>query len=75
MPDPYFARESQWVPFIRQTLKVDTKTILVGHSSGCNAIMRLLEHEKVLGVVLVCASYSDQGSDDEKASEYFDRPW
>ena len=75
MPDPHAARESRWVPFIRQTLKVDEKTILVGHSSGCNAIMRLLEHEKVLGVVLVAAAHTDLGSEDEKASEYFNRPW
>lgn len=75
MPDPYAARESQWLPFIRDTLKIDEKTILIGHSSGCEAIMRLLEKDKVRGIILVAACHTDLGSDDEKASEYYNRPW
>lgn len=30
MPDPYHARESIWVPFMRETLKCDASTIIVG---------------------------------------------
>lgn len=75
MPDPYAARESHWLPFIRNTLKVDEKTILIGHSSGCEAIMRLLEKDKVRGIILVAACHTDLGSEDEKASEYYNRPW
>jgi predicted alpha/beta hydrolase family esterase len=75
MPDPHGARESQWVPFIRNTLKVDEKTILIGHSSGCEAIMRLVEKEKVRGVILVAACHTDLGDENERASEYFNRPW
>ena len=59
IPDPHAARESYWVPFTSQTLKVDEKTILIGHSSGCAAILRLLEEDKVRGVVLVAAGRTD----------------
>ena len=75
MPDPHGARESIWLPFIREKLKFDEQTILVGHSSGCQAIMRLLENDKVLGVVLVAACHTDLDDDNEKASEYYNRPW
>jgi uncharacterized protein len=75
MPDPHGARESQWVPFIRQVLQVDEKSILIGHSSGCEAIMRLVENQKVRGIVLVAAAHTDLGDENEKRSEYFDRPW
>jgi predicted alpha/beta hydrolase family esterase len=75
MPDPHAARESRWVPFIRNTLKVDDKTILIGHSSGCEAIMRLLEKDKVRGVILVAACHTDLGDENERASEYYNRPW
>ena len=75
MPDPHGARESLWVPFIRESLKVDEKTILIGHSSGCEAIMRLLEKDRVRGVILVAACHTDLGDANERASEYFDRPW
>ncbi|XP_037050018.1 serine hydrolase RBBP9-like [Bradysia coprophila] len=75
MPDPHAARESQWLPFIRDTLKFDEKTILIGHSSGCEAIMRLLEKDKVRGIILVAACHTDLGDENERASEYYNRPW
>ncbi|UJR24808.1 hypothetical protein I4U23_006183 [Adineta vaga] len=75
MPDPHAARESYWLPFIRDTLKSDEKTILVGHSSGCEAIMRLIEKDKVRGVILVAACHTDLGDENERASEYYNRPW
>jgi predicted alpha/beta hydrolase family esterase len=75
MPDPHAARESQWLPFIRNTLKIDDKTILIGHSSGCEAIMRLLEQDKVRGIILVAACHTDLDNEGERASEYYNRPW
>ena len=74
MPDPFASRESYWVQFIRQTLKVDEKTILVGHSSGCAAILRLLEKDKVRGVILVAAGRTDLDDEEDKDSEYYNRP-
>ena len=55
MPDPFAPRESYWVPFIRRALKADEKTILVGHSSGRAATLRLLENDKVRSVIPVAA--------------------
>ena len=40
MPDPVGAKESVWVPFMRETLKVGADTVVVGHSSGALAAMR-----------------------------------
>jgi predicted alpha/beta hydrolase family esterase len=40
MPDPYVARRDVWLPFIHKELGCDENTILIGHSSGAEAIMR-----------------------------------
>jgi len=74
-PDNYLARESYWVPFLKNTLKVDEETVLIGHSSGAIAAMRLAETDKLLGTVLVGAYHTDLGISTEKQSGYFDRPW
>ena len=75
MPDPYDAKEKIWIPFIRNELKADENTLLIGHSSGAEAAMRLLETDKLGGVILVSACYTDLGSENEKLSGYYDRPW
>ena len=75
MPDPNVARESIWLPFIRDVLKADERTIVVGHSSGAEAAMRLIEETTVLGVVLVSACHTDLGEPNEAASGYYSRPW
>jgi len=75
MPDPYVARESAWIPFIHNTLKVDEDTVVIGHSSGALAAMRLIEKTPVYGTILVAAAHTDLGDENERASGYFDRPW
>ncbi len=40
MPDPYVARRSIWLPFIKDKLGCNEHTLLIGHSSGAEAIMR-----------------------------------
>lgn len=74
-PDSYLARESYWVPFLRDNLKADEQSILVGHSSGAIAAMRLAETDKLLGSVLVGAYHTDLGMSTEKESGYFNRLW
>ena len=43
MPDPYEAKQSIWLPFMRDVLKADESSIIVGHSSGAEAAMRYAE--------------------------------
>jgi pimeloyl-ACP methyl ester carboxylesterase len=54
---------------------VDSETVLVGHSSGAIAAMRLAETHAILGSVLVGAYHTHLGMGTEKLSGYFDRPW
>lgn len=74
-PDADLARESYWIPFLRDNIKVDHETILVGHSSGAIAAMRFAEQYPILGSVLVGAYHTDLGMETEKLSGYFSRPW
>jgi predicted alpha/beta hydrolase family esterase len=74
-PDSDLARESFWLPFLLNELKADENSILVGHSSGAIAAMRLAEKQKILGSVLVGTYHTDLGIEKEKQSGYFDRPW
>ncbi len=74
-PDPVLARESYWIPFLRDELKVDKDTVLVGHSSGAIAAMRFAEQYQILGSVLVGTYYTHLNVESEKQSGYFDRPW
>jgi len=74
-PDPDLARESYWIPFLHNEIKVDHDTILVGHSSGAIAAMRFAERYPILGSVLVGAYHTDLGIEKEKLSGYFSRPW
>ncbi len=74
-PDNVLARASYWIPFLLDDLKADENTILIGHSSGAIAAMRLAEKQPIFGSVLVGAYYTDLGMDSEKQSGYFDTPW
>ena len=74
-PDPYLARMSYWIPFLRNELKAGEDTILVGHSSGAIAAMRFAEKYKILGSVLIGTYHTDLGTENEKKSGYFDEPW
>lgn len=49
MPDPVAAREGVWLPFMRRELGVGPDTVVVGHSSGAAAAMRLAETDRVAG--------------------------
>ena len=75
MPDPVYAREKKWIPFMHDELKCDESTIIIGHSSGAAAALRYAEKYKVYGIVLVSAYVSDLGDETERKSGYFNRPW
>lgn len=74
-PDNILARESYWVPFLKDNLKADEQSILVGHSSGAIAAMRYAETSRLYGSVLVGAYHTDLGIAAEVESGYFNRPW
>lgn len=75
MPDNMYARASIWLPYMKKELQCDGKTIIIGHSSGAVAAMRYAENHKILGCVLIGASYTDLGSELERISGYFTAPW
>ncbi|XP_077138936.1 serine hydrolase RBBP9 isoform X2 [Ranitomeya variabilis] len=68
MPDPFTARESVWLPFMASELQCDSKTILIGHSSGAAAAMRFAETHQVFAIILVAAYTSDLGDENERES-------
>jgi uncharacterized protein len=74
-PDNDLARESYWIPFLKNNLQADEHSILVGHSSGAIAAMRFAETNRLVGSVLVGAYHTDLGLPTEKQSGYFNRPW
>ena len=71
MPDPYVARRAQWLPFAKDELEADVDAVVVGHSSGAEAAMRLAEETKLAGIVLVSACVTDLGVENERASGYY----
>ncbi|KAG9409495.1 putative hydrolase rbbp9 [Aphanomyces cochlioides] len=75
MPDPMTALESIWLPHVRDVMKCDENSVIVGHSSGAQAAMRYAETTKVAGLVLVSACVTDLGDENERASRYYNRPW
>lgn len=71
MPDPVAARRSKWLPFMVDDLGANERTVVIGHSSGAVAAMRLLETHKLHGVLLVSACHTDLGDLGERASGYY----
>ena len=74
-PDNQLARAEYWIPFLLNDLKADENTILIGHSSGAIAAMRIAEKQRILGSVLVGAYHTDLNMETEKQSGYFNSVW
>lgn len=74
-PDPHKARRDRWVPFIRklavEKAKDERNIILVGHSSGAQAVLRYTEEYPCRAAVLVSATFTDLGDAGERASGYY----
>merc|ERR1711924_211841 len=51
MPDACAARRSIWIPHLVDTIGVSEDTIVIGHSSGAEACMRLAEDTKLYGII------------------------
>lgn len=74
-PDNKLARKEIWLPFLKDDLKADENTILIGHSSGGLAAMRFAQENKIYGSIIIGVSYTDLGDESEKLSGFFDDPW
>ena len=75
MPDPDTAKMRIWLPFITDVLHCDAGCVLVGHSSGAVAGLRLAETSRLHGLVAVAVTPTDLGDENERASGYYDAPW
>ncbi len=78
MPNTDEPKIEEWVPFlIKQFPKLDENIFLVGHSMGCQAIMRGLEKikGKAEGIVFVAPFFHLQGMEEEEGSEEIAKPW
>lgn len=75
MPDPEIARKNIWLPHLKNKLKADEKTIIIGHSSGGVAALKYLEDNKLTGAIVVGVNHTDLNDDAEKASGYYNQPW
>ena len=81
MPNPSEPKMEEWVPFLSEKSKeVNEDTYFVGHSVGCQTILRYLvdlsEDIKVGGVVLVGAWFSlTPETFEEEGIEEIARPW
>lgn len=72
MPDPLRARKQFWLPYIVEQMKADEQSVVIGHSSGALAALRLAENTKLGGIVVIAAYDDHMGDENEKASGYFD---
>jgi len=75
MPTPDAPRLDEWVATI-ESEAAGKNCILVGHSLGCTAILRYLEHvkKKVSGAVLVAGFAERLGDEFEAIENFVDAP-
>jgi predicted alpha/beta hydrolase family esterase len=74
LPNADHPKQDEWLAKIRETKEAfDGETILIGHSLGAVAILRLLEsfgdHEKIKAAILVCGFTNDLGI--EEINDFF----
>ncbi|KAH3757813.1 alpha/beta hydrolase [Pelomyxa schiedti] len=72
LPDPNNAKLKTWIPCIKGSIGSNPlDTILIGHSSGADAVLATMETERVLGAVIVSGGPTefDKRKMQEKASQ------
>ena len=78
MPETWTPTIKKWVGKLNEIVKADEETILVGHSIGCQAVMRYLEQlpekKKVKVAILVAGwiSLTEETLDEEYTKEIAD---
>jgi len=79
MPSPAYPKIEEWVPYLSHIIGTpDEQTYLIGHSIGCQTIMRFLQtkNQKVGGVIFVAGWFNllpESIADEE--SQAIARPW
>ncbi len=78
MPHPHAPRIEEWVGHLQRVIHPDADTILVGHSIGCQTILRYLERLPaaiaVKGAVFVAGWFSLQNLESAE-DERIAKPW
>ncbi|MDI6737414.1 MAG: alpha/beta hydrolase [Nanoarchaeota archaeon] len=77
MPDTDYPKIEAWVSFLKKAIKnPDTETYLVGHSIGCQAILRYLQgaNIKIGGAVFVAGWLTLRGLETDEEWETA-KPW
>lgn len=78
MPHPITPTIKDWVATLEKEIKLNEETILIGHSIGCQTIMRYLEKpkRKVQAVFFVAGWFHLDSIDEESGeSQEIARPW
>ena len=81
MPDTDYPRIEAWVGHLAKIIgEVDTEYVLIGHSIGCQTILRYLETlppDKTVAQVILVAPWLGLTPEtlDENESEEIARPW
>lgn len=82
MPDAENPKINTWVPYLSKLVgKADENTFLIGHSIGCQTILRYLESlkEKKIGGCVLVAGFIDLNMDaiekEEPESSKIAKPW
>jgi predicted alpha/beta hydrolase family esterase len=81
MPDTNTPKIENWIPFLQELIKnPDEETILIGHSIGCQAILRYLqslpEGKKIGGAVLLAGfTHLKEESYENEEDREIAKPW
>lgn len=82
MPNPETPVMKEWISKLQEEINLDENTILVGHSVGCQAVMRYLETQdettRISGMLLLAPwMHLDQTTIEEEGEEVIElaRPW
>mmetsp|Transcript_38711 Transcript_38711/g.84477 ORF Transcript_38711/g.84477 Transcript_38711/m.84477 type:complete len:156 (+) Transcript_38711:20-487(+) len=76
MPDPFDAHMRIWMPFIEEKLGHSFEdVVLIGHSSGAQAVLRFMEKHKIHAGVVISGCHTDMHDAHERESGWYEAEW
>lgn len=79
MPETDYPKIEKWVPYLEQTVgEIREDDILIGHSMGCQTILRFLEalpENKQVGTVILVAGFGSYLKGLTKEEQFVAQPW